>query len=63
MITRIIQCDICGRQEAEQVQETGWRGWGAIHGVALNGAPNPSLCPVCLSKVMNFIDGGLNGVD
>lgn len=63
MIKRTIQCDVCGKQEEEQTQETGWRGWGAIHGVIFNDAPNPVLCPECLGKVMGFIDGGLNGVD
>lgn len=63
MIKRTITCAICGAQETEAGEGVGWQGWGAIHGIALNGEHNPHLCPVCLAKVAEFADGLKNGVD
>jgi len=63
-IKRTIQCDVCGEQAEEQVANDGWLGWGALNGIALNGVPNPSLCPACLSEVANFVDKELrHGMD
>ena len=63
-IKRTISCNVCGSTAEEVSPEQGWPGWGAIHGVALNGVTNPNLCPLCLVKVMEFIDTGAgNGMD
>lgn len=61
-ILRNIECDVCHATQQEQEANAGWPGWGAVQGVQLNGIPNPSLCPDCLTKVMVFIDGGLKNV-
>lgn len=55
-ITRTIECDKCHKTQTEPVPNVGWQGWGAIHGVELNGVANPNLCPECLAPVMEFID-------
>lgn len=55
-INRTIQCDICGAVEAETIPNNGWQGWGALQGVVLDGTPNPSLCPACLSKLADLAD-------
>lgn len=55
-ITRKIKCDVCAAEADEPAPEAGWQGWGAIQGIALNGVPNPNLCPSCLGKVAEFID-------
>ena len=53
-ILRTIRCDICGKEELEPATNAGWQGWGALHGVRLNDADNPNLCPDCLGKVAEF---------
>lgn len=63
-IKRTITCDICGITEAEAAPNDGWPGWGSIHGIALNGVPNPTLCPDDMARVAEFIDKELRyGVD
>jgi len=62
-IKRTIECDVCGATEIEQAPETGWQGWGAIQGVALDGVANPNLCPSCLGKVMQYVDEVKHGLD
>lgn len=63
-INRTIRCDCCGVEQIETMPDAGWAGWGAIYGVALNGASNPNVCPVCLSKVMEFVEKEVcNGMD
>lgn len=64
MISRTITCAACGQREEEKAENAGWQGWGGIHGVVLNGCANPHLCPECMARVMEFIDGGMkHGVD
>lgn len=65
-VLRTIKCDVkdCENQYTEPSEGEGWKGWGALQGIALDGVPNPALCPDCLEKVANFIDGGLkDGLD
>ena len=56
-ITRTIDCDACHVKAEEPAPNIGWNGWGALQGVELNGVQNPNLCPDCLAKVAEFIDG------
>jgi rubrerythrin len=55
-IERKIICDVCHAELVEGTHQSGFPGWGHVAGVALNGVENPTLCPVCLSKVMDFVD-------
>lgn len=55
-IKKTIVCDVCGTEEAEQVTDGGFIGWGALHGIELNGVPNPNLCPTCLLATAAFVD-------
>jgi len=57
MILRTIKCDICGAVYTEQRDGEGFPGWGALQGVILDGAANPSLCPDHLKAAADFIDG------
>jgi len=57
MIKRTIKCDICGVEAIEPIDGGGWPGWGGLNGIALDGVPNPSLCPKHLAQVADFIDG------
>ena len=63
-ITRTIGCDVCGATAAEAQPNAGWPGWGHVAGIALDGVPNPNLCPECLAQVAHYIDGGMkHGLD
>ena len=55
-VERTNRCDVCGIIEEEEHFGDGWAGWGALHGIVLNGVENPSICPRCLTKVAEFID-------
>jgi len=67
MILRTIHCDICGAHYGETDAGEGFPDWGQLSGVSLDGDPNPTLCPVCLSRAAAFIDElkeeHRNGVD
>ena len=56
MIIRTIICFHCGIKQEETNPNAGWPGWGAIHGVQIDGTINPDFCPECLSVIMNFVD-------
>ncbi len=56
MIIRKIECDICHVTAEEITANAGWPGWGALHGIELDGVQNPTLCPSCLAKVASYID-------
>lgn len=56
MINRTIICDVCGKQQTEKTPGEGWRGWGHVNGVILDGVETPSLCPTHLAKVMEYIE-------
>ena len=57
-ILRMIKCDVkgCPHSAVESEPNAGWMGWGHLHGMSLNGAENPLLCPVHLAAVAGFID-------
>jgi hypothetical protein len=57
MILRTITCAICKFRATEEKPGDGWKGWGAIQGIELNGEENPSLCPDHLKLVADFADG------
>lgn len=63
MILRTIKCALCPTTETEPEENAGWKGWGAIQGIVLDGEPNPHVCPVCLGKVAEFADGVKHGMD
>ena len=58
MILRQIKCDVaaCSVVLTEHEPNAGFPGWGALHGVMMNGSVNPNLCPACLAKVAEFMD-------
>lgn len=66
-ILRMIKCDVagCSATAIEAEANAGWVGWGCLHGIALNGTENPSLCPEHLHAAAEFVDklGAANGVD
>ena len=49
-------CDICGKTQTEEAHGSGFPGWGALHGIVLNGVANPWLCPKHLHQVAKFVD-------
>lgn len=55
---RTVQCDIpgCDKNLEEDQFGTGFPGWGQLSGIALNGIPNPMLCPEHLHKVADAVD-------
>lgn len=67
MNLRLITCDIvgCNARHEEKTPGEGFPMWGQIHGIVLNGVPNPQLCPTHLSKLAEIADqlGVLNGMD
>lgn len=66
MILRTIKCDVCGATYTEERDGAGFPGWGALQGVALDGVPNPSLCPKHLQAAAQFVDdmrGNRDGLD
>jgi len=56
MILRLIQCDVCGKDYTENAEGAGFPGWGALHGIVLDGIHNPSLCPKCLAEVACYVN-------
>lgn len=54
-----ICCDIpgCPAKSQEPAAGEGWKNWGQIQGIALNGVPNPHLCPEHLTMATEFIAG------
>lgn len=52
---RTIKCDVCGRTYAEAEPGAGFPGWGMLHGVAFDDAPNPELCPAHLAAAADFL--------
>ena len=63
-ILRTIRCDMCGAVAAEDAENQGWSGWGAVHGIQFNGVSNPTLCAHCLAKVAQYMDKEVNdGMD
>ena len=55
-ILRTIRCDVCGKEEREAGENTGWPGWGGLQGIVFNGVANPNLCPDDLRKTAAFVD-------
>jgi hypothetical protein len=55
-IERTIVCDVCGAAEKEPERDSGFVGWGAVQGVALNEMPNPTVCPLCMRAVMQALE-------
>jgi len=55
-ILRKIVCDVCGQAYTEREAGHGFPGWGAFHGIKLDGVDNPQLCPVHKAAVADFID-------
>lgn len=55
-LLQTIRCDVCGKQETGTEAGQGFKGWGALHGIVLDGVPNPTLCPDHLHAAADFID-------
>lgn len=57
-ISKTIRCEVCrmSEQAAGVGGADGWRGWGQLSGIALDGAANPELCPSCLASVAAYVD-------
>lgn len=64
MFLRTVKCDIktCDSTYTENSEGEGFPGWGQLNGVSLDGAENPHLCPICLSKTCDFIDNGFKEI-
>lgn len=60
-ILRTIKCDVCGTSQTEENAGDGWQGWGALHGISLDGVENPSLCNECLNRTASYVDSLKNG--
>lgn len=68
MELRTIKCDIEGCEEwhTEINFGDGHPRWGQLKGIALNGIPDPHLCPKHLAQTAEFVDnleGANNGLD
>lgn len=57
MLLRTIHCNVCGGEQTEPAENVGWAGWAQIVGVRLDDRDNPHLCPACLARVMEFVEG------
>lgn len=57
-IIRTARCAIrdCTARREEQQYGEGFSGWIQISGVALNGHPNPMICPRHRDIIMEFVD-------
>lgn len=64
MITRTVKCDIlgCTSTATEKNHGEGWKGWGQLLGIVLNGVQNPYLCPDHLPSVAEAADK-LRGIE
>lgn len=60
-ILQVIKCDVCGNEHREKSHGEGFKGWGMLNGITLDGIPNPALCPEHLAKVANYVDTLKNG--
>lgn len=56
MILRTIKCDVCGALHTETEEGAGFPQWGALQGISLNDAINPSLCPKHLTIIADYLD-------
>ena len=54
-------CDVCRHQATEIEPGAGLPGWGALHGISLDGVPDPVLCPEHLGMIANHLDGMKHG--
>jgi hypothetical protein len=55
MILKIVTCDICGESYRELKYGEGFPGWGQLHGIALDGVPDPYFCPEHLAEISDFV--------
>ena len=62
-ILRTIQCSICKETYTEPEPNAGWKGWGILSGIVLDGDENPCLCPAHLKHVANFVNEVKHGLD
>ena len=64
---RIASCDICCSEQQEARMGEGWPGWAIINGIGatapVEGIPLSNqnletyLCPLCVSRVSNYLTG------
>ena len=65
-IVRIAICDVCRLRLEETAMGDGFKGWGQLSGIVLDGVENPMLCPEHLAPVANKLDSlrkETNGLD
>lgn len=60
-ISRLIKCDVCGREEFEVVYGVGWPGWGHLAGATDDKAPGKeeghiTLCPDDLAPILELLE-------
>jgi len=55
-IRQVISCCVCGKEEKEKSMGDGFVGWGTLQGIALNGEPNPNMCPEHLEQLATALD-------
>lgn len=58
MLLQTFKCDIAGCEAfcTETAAGDGAMGWGQVKGFALNGVPDPLLCPRHLGVLAEFMD-------
>lgn len=49
-------CDICDLTHTESEPGAGAPAWGSFHGIVLNSAHNPVLCPEHKAELANKMD-------
>ncbi len=55
-IQRTIFCAVCKKGEQEKERDGGFKDWGKLDGIILNGEVNPTICPRHLAHVADYLD-------
>ena len=50
----------CKESHREQKFNEGHQGWGDINGIVDAGGESPHLCPKCMAKIKEFLNGELD---
>lgn len=53
---KMFECDVCDHRELEKKAGDGVFNWSQQIGVKLDDVDNPTFCPKCTAKIMNFVD-------
>lgn len=50
------KCDGCGATHTEEQYGAGAPGWFGFKSVLLDGAQEPTFCPDCKGRILQFVD-------